>query len=150
MTRSSQPAGEEALPRWQELSKEQQCVLFSAAEQSTLIGVLANWEPEQDWPVRILHVTRLAEAAESLLRADLIVVYEQDLESGEAALLFADEALRIIKDPVSWWREEVGEDGRPGKTASSAAVFYSVAITGKGGAVLRTRGDDNLYAYPNH
>jgi len=150
MTRSSQPVDEEALPRWQELSKEQQCVLFSAAEQSTLIGVLANWEPEQDWPVRILHVARLAEAAESLLRADLIVVYEQGLELGEATLLFTDEALRIIKDTVSWWREGVGEEGRSGKAGSSAEFFYSVAITGKGGAVLRTRGDDNLYAYLNH
>ena len=55
-------------PGWRGLTKEQQCVFISADEQSMLIGVLVNWEPGLDWPGRILHVDRLAEAAASFQR----------------------------------------------------------------------------------
>jgi hypothetical protein len=125
-------------------------VLFSAAEQSMLIGVLANWEPEQDWLHRSVHIPRLAEAAQSLLLKGLIDVYEQHVGLGDAALLFRDDALAIIRDPDNWWRENAEKDSAGAEGSSYQTTFYSLAITDEGGEVLHTRGDDNLYAYLDH
>lgn len=142
--------GGKSLPSWRELSKEEQCVLFSAAEQSMLIGVLANWEPEQDWPHRRMHIPRLAEAAQSLLLTGLIDVYEQHVGLDDAALLFRDDALAIIRDPGNWWREDAEEESAGADGSTCQTTFYSLAITDEGGEVLHTRGDDNLYAYLDH
>jgi hypothetical protein len=124
-------------------------VLFSAAEQSMLIGVLANWEPELDWPARSLHIERLAKAAASLVRGGLINVYQEHVGAGEAALLFRDDAVDAVGNRDNWWHEDTDAD-LVGDVNSKCAAFYSIAVTDDGLEVLRTRGDDSLFAYRNH
>jgi hypothetical protein len=133
--------------KWQELSKEQQCVLFSAAEKSMLLGVLAEWEPDLDWLGRSLHVPRLAAAAESLVRAGLIDVYEDHVGTGEPALLFMQEALDAVENRNNWWREELSGDCVEGDGQDNDGTFYNLVTTDKGRDVLRSRGTDNLFAY---
>jgi hypothetical protein len=99
----------ESLHSWRELSKAQQCVLFCAAEQTFLLGVLAEWEPQSDWKHRSASILVLAEAAEALIRMDFIEVYVQQIP-GDAAFLHTDEAIAIIRNPESWWHGEDDED----------------------------------------
>jgi hypothetical protein len=131
--------------KWRELSKEQQCVLFSAAEESLLIGVLANWEPDLDWPGRVRHVPRLAAAALTLVRAGLIQVYEQHLGAAGTRFLTESEALLLLSDAKNWWRDE-----EAGEHPDVAAAIYALVPTDSGRDVLLTRGDDELYGFLRH
>lgn len=140
--------------QWQDLTKEQQCVLFSAAEKSMLIGVLANWEPELDWPGRAQNISRLAAAATDLLRAGLIQVYEQHLGGGDARLLAEPEAFAVLSDPDSWWRaENAGEDDAEVAGAGDGErgdSYCSLAVTDAGSTAMHTRGEAELYGFLRH
>lgn len=129
---------------WRGLSQEEQCVLFSAAEQANFVVVLANWEPGSDWNGKRQHVARLSAATECLLKAGLIEIYEQHIGPGEDALLLRDDAIEIARNEDNWWREETGEDDGSGHT------YYSLLITDKGVEVMKTLGNGNLYGYLDH
>jgi hypothetical protein len=133
---------------WHDLSKEQQCVLFSAAEESMFIGVLANWEPEREWPERAGQIGRLAEAAKRLLQAGLIEVYHRHLAGGETEFLTASEALAAIEIQDNWWRVESSDDTP--ELSDSDAFYYALIVTEAGSAVLQSRGDDDLYGFLRH
>jgi hypothetical protein len=139
---------------WRSLTKEQQCVLFSAAEESMLIGVLANWEPELDWPERAESIPRLAAAAVALLRADLIEVYQQPLQVGETSYLAGGEGIDILSDPHNWWRaEDAGGKTGPqanGEFADGEKVIYVLVASNAGIEVMQSRGDDSLYEFLRH
>jgi hypothetical protein len=129
-------------------------VLFSAAEESMLIGVLANWEPQLDWPGRARHIPRLAAGAQALLRGGLIQVYEQHLGPGETRFLTDAEALAVLNDPNSWWRsEDAGEERDEGVGTGHGDGednFYALTVTDMGSKVMHTRGDDELYGFLRH
>lgn len=90
------------------------------------------------------HATRLAAAAERLLKAGLIELYEQHIGPGEDALLLRDEAIGVVRNQDNWWREETGEDDGSGHT------FYSLLLTERGAEVMKTRGNDDLYSFRDH
>lgn len=125
-------------------------MLFSAAEESMLIGVLANWEPGLDWPGRVKHVPRLATAAGTLLEAGLIEVYEQYLGAGESHFLTEPEAIVVLSDPASWWHGEDGGAGANAEDDQADGSFYALVVTGRGADVMHTRGDDDLYGFLRH
>lgn len=129
-------------------------MLFSAAEESMLIGVLANWEPELDWPGRTRHIPRLAAAASALLRAGLIQVYEQHRGPGETCFLTEAEALAVLDNPKSWWRDENAGEGNDVVAGAGHGegedTFYALVVTDSGRKVMHTRGDDDLYGFLRH
>jgi hypothetical protein len=147
--RLTAPNDSSSMPTWHDLSKEQQCVLFSAAEESMFIGVLANWEPEREWPERAGQIGRLAEAAKSLLRAGLIQVYHRHLAGGDTEFLTVTEALAAIEIQDNWWRVGSAADDTP-ELSDSDSFYYALIVTEAGGAVLQSRGDDDLYGFLRH
>jgi hypothetical protein len=130
---------------WRELSIAQQCVLFCAAEETFLLGVLAEWEPQGDWKHRSASIPLLAEATESLIRVEFIEVYVQQIP-GDAAFLHTDEAIAVIKNPESWWHGEDDDDPSAG-TEDRTVVIYNLLLTEKGADILQTRGNDPLYTW---
>ncbi len=137
------------LPTWQELTKEQQCVLFSAAEHSMLIGVLANWEPSQSWLARRDSVGRLADAAIALVEAGLIEVLEGGVPPHSSFTLPESQAVEELANPVNWWRDDEPET-KADAGSEVALRWLELATTGKAEAVFRTRGDEDLYAFLVH
>jgi hypothetical protein len=137
----------EGLRSWRELSKAQQCVLFCAAEQTFLLGVLAEWEPQSDWKHRSAAIPLLAKATENLIRVGFIEVYVQQIP-GDAAFLRSDEAIAIIRKHESWWH---GEDDESFSTEADdrTVMIYNLLLTEKGADILQTRGNDPLYTWHN-
>jgi hypothetical protein len=126
-------------------------VLFSAAEQAMFIGVLANWEPDKEWPERILHISRLATATEALLQGGLIEIYQQYLRGGTSRLLADTEAYVAVSRRESWWRDENDEDrSATSDGENDTASIYALALTELGSQALRSRGGDDLFAFLRH
>lgn len=134
--RSAEPDG---LPGRRNLTSEQWHVLNEAAQASTLVEVLNSWAPPSpDWKSKARHVSRLSAAAESLVRAGLIDVYEEPLGAGESALLLSDEARAAVAARDNWWREDGDQELVSGEDGSCDVTFYSLAITDAGREVLRS------------
>lgn len=129
-------------------------MLFSAAGESMLIGVLANWEPGPDWPGLARQVPCLAGAARALPRAGLIEACQQHLAPREASFLTGPEAVAVLSDRSSWWRdEEAGEDDDVAAAdlhGEVADMFCVLVVTGDGAAVVHARGDDDSYGFLQH
>lgn len=136
---------------WQDLTPQQRCVLFSAAEQSMLIGVLANWKPKSGWMERRKYIPELATAARTLLAAGLISLLEEPLGVGESSILLTQDALKAIMDPSVWWQDELeAEDAAgdaEGEESANGEHFYSLIITDQGAKVMCSRGEEDIYAY---
>lgn len=79
---------------------------------------------------------RTTGAAESLVRAGLVDVYEESLGGG-SVLLMGDEALAVVGARDNWWREDGGQKVAPGEDDTWDVTFYSLAITDAGREMLR-------------
>jgi hypothetical protein len=123
-------------------------VLDEAAEFSTLVEVLHGWAPPSpDWKSKARHVPRLSAAAESLVRAGLIDVYEEPLGEGESTLLLGDEAQAAVGARDNWWRDNGDQKLIQDDDLGWILTFYSLAITDAGREVLRSRPPDTCARY---
>ena len=117
---------------WNDLSKEEQCVLLGAAESAMLLDVLAMWRPGLDYSIDspLMDVPRLAEAVASLLDKGLVEVYvDRNLCSPAAARA-------VVCDEQNWW------------TSDGPAMHVELAPSEAADGVPATAED--LYAYRNH
>lgn len=79
-------------------------MLNEAAESALLVSAVNSWgEPTPDLKIKAGYVPRIAAAAESLIEAGLIDVYEEPAGPGESVLLFRDEARAAVAARNSWW-----------------------------------------------
>jgi hypothetical protein len=136
---TGRPAEPDGLPARRDLTVEQWHVLNEAAQASTLVEVLNSWAPPSpDWKSKARHVSRLSAAAESLVRAELVDVYEEPLGPGESALLLSDETRAAVGARDNWWREDVDQELVLNQDGSYDVTFYTLAITEAGREVLQS------------
>lgn len=119
------------------LTSEQWYVLNEAVLAHPLAVVLNGWAPPSpDWRSKARHVSRLSAAAESLVRAGLIEVYQEQLGPGESELLSGEEALAVVGSRDNWWRDDGVSDRRSEEQGNYTARYYTVAITEAGRLAL--------------
>jgi len=114
-------------------------VLNEAAESALLVEAVNDWgEPTPDLKVKAKYVPRIAAAAESLIDAGLIDIYEEHVGPGESALLFRDEARAAVAAYDRRWGEDEDEEPTSGNDESAPDTFLSLLITDAGWEMLRS------------
>lgn len=89
---------------WDDLTSDQQCVLFHAVEGDYLSGVLVGCTNEPDWPQRLAHVPRMAKIIEELADKGLVELTRDADEAGAPPTdVPADEIHGVLSDPANWW-----------------------------------------------
>jgi hypothetical protein len=126
------PAGRRAL------TDEEWHVLNEAAESALLVSAVNSWEPTPDLKVKAKYVPRIAAAAESLIEAGLIDIYEEHVGPGESVLLFRDEARAAVAAYDRWWGEDEDEEPTSGSDERTPDTFLSLLITDAGWEMLRS------------
>lgn len=126
------------MPTWTQLSAEQQCVLYAASRAGLLQDLLCDWEPRLDWPSRLAHVPRLAQAIIELHNAGLIEVYQTPDSTTESALLATDDLAAVISDRTNWMTEE------------GAASLVELTLTNHATTVLATSTPSTAFAFRSH
>ncbi len=88
------------MPVWADLTPQEQCVLFAAAESSLLYELLRIWRPGLDWDEEspLPYIPALAAAITSLAGAGLINAYLDDSDTP----LPADRVADAVADPNTW------------------------------------------------
>jgi hypothetical protein len=119
------------MPVWADLTPQEQCVLFAAAEGSLLIELLSTWCPGRDWDQEspLPYIPELAAAITSLAGAGLINVYLD----GSDTPLSADQVAEPIADPDTWVPEDEGRH------------WAELTTTAAGGEVLSTA--SNVFSF---
>jgi hypothetical protein len=86
-----------------------QYVLYSAATNDNLLGLLTWWQPwcpELEWSDMAVHVPLLAAAITELSqRGDIKLFYGPP--GGEVGLASIADVERIVSDPANWWNDEL-------------------------------------------
>jgi hypothetical protein len=127
-----------AVLTWNELTKEQQCVLVAAAEAATLTDLLVLWEPASSWSERATQIPRLAQAIVQLVNEDLIEVYLGWARSqAEGELVTKDNVTTVVFDPRNWGLENY-----------SGAVVELISAD-SAADVMKSSGPD-IYAFRRH
>lgn len=103
-------------------------VLNAALEHPLLVEMLQEWVAGDEQPAGQIGV--LSEAVASLIQERLLEVDEDDLQGPTLKRLEPVRALRVVGDPVNWWRAE--DD----TTVPPASYVYTVTATAKGRQAL--------------
>jgi hypothetical protein len=120
------------------LTDEEWHVLNEAAESALLVEAVNDWgEPTPDLKVKAKYVPRIAAAAESLIEAGLIDIYEEHVGPGESVLLFRDEARAAVAAHHIWWGDDEDEEPATGNDENASPTFLSLLITDAGWEMLR-------------
>ncbi len=99
-------------------------VLNCAVEHSLLVEVLASWAVSPDGPGAAAgDIPLLATTTEHLVRDGLVEVYEDRLVGDELPRLGRDRAVRVVADPLNWWRADDDE------TVPPATSVFALDIT---------------------
>ncbi len=118
------------MPVWADLTPQEQCVLFAAAESSLLYELLAEWCPDLDWDQQspLPYIPELAAAITSLANAGLINAYLY----GSDTPLPAERVAEAIADPNTWGidyeqrhRVELTTTAAGGEVLGTASDVYS-------------------------
>jgi hypothetical protein len=125
------------MPTWTQLSAEQQCVVYAACTAGLLQDLLCDWEPGLNWPARLTHVPRLAQAITELHRAGLIEVYQTPDPATDSALLTADDLAAVVDDPANWMTED------------APASLVELGLTDDATTVLATSTPSTAFAFGN-
>jgi|SRR4051794_17266334 hypothetical protein len=117
---------------WDNLTKEEQCILLGAAESATLLDVLAMWRPGLDYDIvsPAGDVPRMIDAARSLLRKNFIEVFVDLVRQS------SDQALSLVSDERNWWTDD------------GPARMVELGDTPPGRAVLESA--ENIYSFRDH
>jgi hypothetical protein len=112
--------------QWTDLTKEQQCVLLNAVEESFLFEVLTECAPGPDWPEdRLPRIPHIAEIVEDFISRGLVILTRSAPETNQPPVdIPSDRAHDVLADPANWWTP----DGtRP----------FALAATDEGRAIFR-------------
>jgi hypothetical protein len=121
------------MPVWADLTPQEQCVLFAAAEGSLLVELLSEWCPGRDWDQEspLPYIPELAAAITSLAYAGLINAYLD----GSDTPLPANQVAQAVADPDTWVPEDEGRH------------WVELTTTAAGGAIISVAGD--VYSFRN-
>jgi hypothetical protein len=115
---------------WADLTPQEQCVLFAAAESSLLYELLRIWRPGLDWGEEspVPYIPELAAAISSLANAGLINAYLDDSDIP----LPTEQVSEAIADPNTWGIDyeqrhqvELTPTAAGGEVLSTASNVYS-------------------------
>jgi hypothetical protein len=127
-----------AAKTWDELSKEEQCVLFTAFEHGTLMELLSDWEPGREWSFRVTQVPRMADAVIRAVDTGLIEVFWAPTFGEEGSIVPTADVPALAQDLTNWWTED------------GPHAFVELLCTADGEAILATCPRGMLYSFRNH
>lgn len=110
---------------WTDLTKEQQCVLLNAVEESYLPDVLTECAPGPNWPDdRLPQIPRLARIVEDLIGQGLVAMTKDAPQAGQAPIdIPPGQVHDVLADPGNWWPPDGGRPFALTATAEGRAIF---------------------------